>query len=431
MTLTRPLLYRDAAIFFLPLLLNVQLMSVSHSVINAVLARQEDAIQSLAAFSMAMVVHLFFASPSYQNHTITITMVRGKQSLKGMIIFVLLVATYVSTMLWLIALTPLGVWLLEQALGINPNLTAETTEVIKILAFLPFFTGFRGLFQGIVIRKRKTGLISIATGVRIASLFGYLMIGATFLQGAAIGGFALMACVATETFIIGWFAWRCGIDSTLTDKERTTIEIIRYGFPLAYSSCLQQTIPLFIASILGRLPDATQALAGFGVIRGFLFMLAGPMRNLQQAFLTLVSTAKDYQVLLKFFIHVSVIMASMALIVAIPLNQYILGTVMGLEDQMRNYISIPLVLCTLFPFLYGASNLLRGTFAGAHLTGLLGKSTILKASYMFCCWLVIPIVNPPISGVVLGVLLIISAELVEAGYLFRQREKHIPPLPVD
>ena len=80
---------KDVALFFFPLLLNVQLMSVSHSIINAGLARLDDAVVVLAGFSVAMVLHLFVASPSYQNHTITIAMVRGRKSLIGMTLFVL------------------------------------------------------------------------------------------------------------------------------------------------------------------------------------------------------------------------------------------------------------------------------------------------------------------------------------------------------
>ena len=70
--------------------------------------------------------------------------------------------------------------------------------------------------------------------------------------------------------------------------ESRFVEILRYGLPLAYSSGLQQTVPLMINAIISRLPDGTLALAAFGVVRGFLFLLAGPMRNLQQAYLTLV-----------------------------------------------------------------------------------------------------------------------------------------------
>jgi len=53
------LTYRVTALFFFPLLLNVQFMSVSHSIINAGLARLDGAITALAAFSVAMVLENF------------------------------------------------------------------------------------------------------------------------------------------------------------------------------------------------------------------------------------------------------------------------------------------------------------------------------------------------------------------------------------
>ncbi|MCK4690741.1 MAG: hypothetical protein KAT20_02975, partial [Desulfuromonadales bacterium] len=58
---------KEISLFFFPLLLNVQLMSVSHTIINGALARLEDYITALAGMSVALVIHLFVASPSYQN----------------------------------------------------------------------------------------------------------------------------------------------------------------------------------------------------------------------------------------------------------------------------------------------------------------------------------------------------------------------------
>ena len=52
MSTTPKLTLRQTALFFFPLLLNVQLMSVSHSIINAGLARQADYITALAGFSV-------------------------------------------------------------------------------------------------------------------------------------------------------------------------------------------------------------------------------------------------------------------------------------------------------------------------------------------------------------------------------------------
>jgi hypothetical protein len=422
----RPLSLREISLFFFPLLLNVQLMSVSHSVINAALARQENFVTALAAFSVAMVLHLFIASPSYQNHTVTIAMVRGRRSLRGMILFVLLVATYVSAVLALVAFTPVGDFVLERFLGVTGEIASGARSVLGILVLLPFFTGFRGLFQGLVIRARRTGLVSFATGVRIGALLAFLALGSRWMSGGDLGAFALLSCIVVETALVGVFAWRCHLPAT-GEAEHSTGEIIRFAFPLAYSSCLQQTIPLLINAIISRLPDGPLALASFGVIRGFLFLLAGPMRNLQQAYLTLVRNRVDYAVLVTFFRRLGGGMAALMILIAYPLNAPVLGGIMGLQESMRAYIALPLAGCALYPIIYGASNLLRGYFTGAHRTGQLGKSTIYKTLYLLACWGLLTLVPLPVSGVALAVFLLTSAEFCEAWYLRRQRRRLFGP----
>jgi hypothetical protein len=421
MSQTSRLTIRATALFFFPLLLNVQLMSVSHSIINAGLARLDDAVTALAAFSVAMVLHLFVASPSYQNHTVTIAMVRGRKSLYGTALFVALVASYVSIMLALLAFTPIGTLVLDRLLGVNPEVARGAQEALSLLVFLPFFTGLRGLSQGLVIQARRTGLVSFATGVRIATLFGYLWIGQQLFSGPKVAAFALLFCVITETIVVSFFAWRVHLPAQ-RDDEKSFGEIFRYAFPLAYSSGLQQTIPLLINAIISRLPDGTLALAAFGVIRGFLFLLAGPMRNLQQAYLTLVRHPSDYAVLSRFFKQVSIGMAVIMLATAWPLNQPVLGTIMGLDEIMRNYIVWPLTACALFPAIYGTTNLLRGWFAGAHLTRRLGRSTFYKALLLVICWPPIVYLQLPLPGIAVGIALLIAAELCEATYLYIQRD---------
>ncbi len=122
------------------------------------------------------------------------------------------------------------------------------------------------------------------------------------------------------------------------DDEKSTGQILRFALPLAFSSGIQQTIPVVIAAIIGRLPDATLALAAFGVVRGLLFLLAGPMRNIQQAYLTLVQNRSDYATLIRFFLRVGVGMGLLTLLVAFPFNQWVLGQALGQFLQHRGQL---------------------------------------------------------------------------------------------
>lgn len=429
MTSNPPLRQRDIALFFFPLLLNIQLMSLSHTIINGALARYADYVTALAGMSVAMVVHLFIASPSYQNHTVTIAMVRGRRSLQGVLIFVGLIAGYVSLMLGLIAFTGLGDLVLIKLLGAPPQIASAAREALQLLVLLPFFTGLRGLFQGLVIQARRTTLISLATGLRVGALLGFLALGKGWFSGAQLGAFALVSCIIVETLLMAFFAWRVHLPLTAQPDEKSTAQIFRYALPLAYSSCLQQTIPLLINSILGRLPDAPLALAAFGVIRGFLFLLAGPMRNLQQVYLTLVNTLLDYRVLRLFALIVALGLGLLVLLVAGPGAQPILGQLLGVEAGLLNYLRLPLAACALFPLLYAMTNLLRGWFAGAHRTALLGYSTLFKCGFLLLVWWPIVACKPPASGATIGISLLLTAEAIEAIYLRLQRRRLLAAEP--
>lgn len=426
-TSTTPLCQREIALFFFPLLLNVQLMSLSHTIINGALARYTDYITALAGMSVAMVVHLFIASPSYQNHTVTIAMVRGRRSRHGVLVFVGAIACYVSLMLGLIAYTRLGDLVLINLLGAPAKIATAAREALQLFVLLPFFTGMRGFFQGLVIQSRRTSLISIATGIRVAALLGFLALGKRWFFGAQLGAFALVSCIIVETLFMAFFAWRVHLPLTELQDDKSAAQIFRYALPLAYSSCLQQTIPLLINSILGRLPDAPLALAAFGVIRGFLFLLAGPMRNLQQVYLTLVNTLVDYQTLRRFALFVALGLGLLVLVVAGPAAQLILGRLLGVEAELLTYLRFPLAACALFPLLYSISNLLRGWFAGAHKTALLGYSTFFKCSFLLLVWWPIVKFKPPISGAAIGITLLLAAEAIEALYLRVQRNRLLAP----
>ena len=415
--------YKEIALFFFPLLLNVQLMSISHTIINGALARLEDYVTALAGISVAMVIHLFIASPSYQNHTVTIAMVRGRRSMHSVLLFIVLVAGYVAIMLSLIAFTPVGDLVLLRLLGAPPEVAEEARKALHLLTLLPFFTGMRGFCQGLVIRARRTGLVSLATGVRVAALFGFLAIGRGWFAGAQLGAFALVSCVITETLVVAWLAWKTHLPFNPADQEKTTGEILRYSFPLAYSSGLQQTIPLLISSIIGRLSDGPLALAAFGVVRGFLFLLAGPMRNLQQVYLTLVKSVDDQRILLSFSLYLALGLGLLVLLTAGPLNSPVLGELLGVETDLRDYLRLPLAACAVFPLFYGVTNLLRGWFAGAHQTGQLGSSTLLKSGFLLLLWLPLVKLQLPIPGIAVAIGLLLLSEGLEACYLYRQRQR--------
>jgi hypothetical protein len=349
--------------------------------------------------------------------------VRGRQSLCATAWFITLMSTLIALLLALLAFTPVGGFVLLNLLGVTAEVAKGARAVLAILVPLPFVTGLRGFAQGLVSQTRRTGLISFATGVRIGALFLVLWLGHGHFTGARLGAVALLGCVVTETLLISWFAWRVYRFPGEGAEEHDFAGVVRFAWPLVSSSGLQQAVPLIINAIISRFPDGTLALAAFGVVRGFIFLLAGPMRNLQQACLTLLRQADDYRVMARFADRVSLALGLLTLLIAGPLNTPVLGDIMGLDATLRGYIRWPLAACALYPWLIGVTHLQRGWFSAEHLTGLVGRATLYKVLLLLACWPPLAFLPPLAAGTTVAITLLVGAELFEAWYLHARRRR--------
>jgi hypothetical protein len=413
---------REVAAFFFPLLLNVQMMTVSHTLINAALARQREFIIALAAYSVAWSIQQFFGSTNYQNHLLAVAVVHGKRSFYNALVYVLIQGITVSALVAFIAFGPAGPAVLNGLMGLEGEVSSQALATLGIIFINPLFVGVRAFFQGIVIRARRNILVTTATVVRIFSLVIFLLILAPRMSGAPLGAAALLGCVIVETILMAFFAWRCGLPED-GKEEKSMGEIVRFALPLSISSSLQMSVFLVINAILGRLADSALALASFGVLRSLILLIGGPMRNLQHAYLTLVHSAQDYRVLLLFWLRTSAAMVLLTAALAFPLNDLFLGRILGLPSDMRHYIALPLACSALFPLLHGATTLLRGYFARRYMSDQVVKSTLLRVVYLAGLGWAINVWPPAVSGLVIGLVLFLSSEVVDSLYLRWQRDR--------
>lgn len=54
---------------------------------------------------------------------------------------------------------------------------------------------------------------------------------------------------------------------------------------------------------------------------------------------------------------------------------------------------------------------------------MLGRSTIAKTAYMLCAWGLSSFYAIPLPGIAVAIFLLISAELLECLYLYRQKQQ--------
>jgi len=96
---------------------------------------------------------------------------------------------------------------------------------------------------------------------------------------------------------------------------------------------------------------------------------------------------------------------------------------MGLDPAMRALIVWPLAACAVYPWLIGASHLLRGWFAEAHRTPVLGQATLYKVLLLLACWPPLILLPLPASGATVAIALLVAAEAFETWYLHIRRRQ--------
>ena len=416
--------------FYLPLLLNVQLMSVSHTIINGALARQPRAVIDLAAFGVALALHLFVASVAFQNHTIALTRARDLRSLAQVGLYAGLLALAVMTLLGLLAHTGLGDWVFGALMGVSPAVAQSAKSVLAVTMYLPFFTGLRGVAQGLLIQQRRTLPISLATLIRIGALILLLALTEGIVPGAGRGAICLLGCIAIEAAFTASFAAR----SWLPEAGVPPLPLgalLRFGLPLALSSGLQLSVPLLISAILGRLPDAALALAGFGVLRGFLFLIGGPQRNQQQSYLALVHRRGDGLVLLRFNLLAGGLLALLMLLIAGPLSGPVLATAMGLPPELQPTLKLALLLSALFPVTTGLVYQLAGLLTRRGETLAISRAVLTKLLFLGILWgVILAGWQPALPGLLLGIGLFLCAQGVELAWLASRALPFSSPEPV-
>jgi len=109
------------------------------------------------------------------------------------------------------------------------------------------------------------------------------------------------------------------------------------------------------------------------------------------------------------------------LLIAFPLRAPVLGGLMGLDLEMRDYIAIPLACSALYPLLYGSTNVLRGYFTTQHRTFELGRSTAYKVAFLLLVWGIMLLFPVPVPGIAIAVFLLVASEFCENFYLIWRR----------
>jgi Na+-driven multidrug efflux pump len=265
---------------------------------------------------------------------------------------------------------------------------------------------------------RRTILITNATVIRLVSMAIFLFIYSIWLDGAAVGGAALVSCMTIEAIymVIVGHPLLAALEKKKT-KPPSYFEIWRFSWPLMITQSSESAVPLVINIFLGHLSNPDLALAGFGVVIGLVRAFLSPLRNLVQTAQTLVHSREDLKAMFQFTSKTVLFFVAVAFVLfSSHLRGIILGNVMGLTPELSMYVTPGIKLTFLVAIFWGYSALLRGILSAMRRTGDIALTAPIRL-VMVAMACSVAMFFPNLNGTIVGVLAFSGAYASESIFL--------------
>jgi Na+-driven multidrug efflux pump len=141
------------------------------------------------------------------------------------------------------------------------------------------------------------------------------------------------------------------------------------------------------------------------------------LRNLAQTAQTLIRTREDLQVMLRFSFWVILAISLLALVLfTTPARWWVLYSVMGLTQELAEYIVTPLILSFVVAVFWGYSSLFKGLVTALRRTGRLAVTAVVRLVVVVGVGC-LTFVFTDINGALVGVLALAGAFGAECALL--------------
>ncbi len=353
--------------FFLPLAASSMMMMASHSIVSSAMARTASAAAALAAYSVAQSVSVLFESPCYNIRRMAVALFDDKMSYDSVRKVSLGILAVVSSIMLLIAFGPLGRPVFIGMVGIKESLYPEAISVFRVFLILPTLSILRSFYQGLIIVKRRTVIMTMNMMIRLALMLGlaWLLPKAEFLSGGVVGGIILVIGIGTEGVLAMLAArtWR----STLPDEPADgkppiqPVGALWFYLPLAFAAFFETFGRPIINAGLARTATPELALAGYQIAYSFSWIFVAIAFNIHQIVIVFVKDSATYRKVRTFVWLIGLCTTSALLLLTISGGtHWLMANVIGVEQDIITPAVHNVLVLAFMPMALSISELYAG-----------------------------------------------------------------------
>lgn len=407
--------------FMLPLAITAIVLELGSQVLNGGMARVPQATTTLAAYGLGWGLVLFLAAPLAQAKELGLVLVTDRASLRNVRRFVGLAGLVLMVGLASLTLTPVGDLLIERLHGIDRQLGSVVRVALFWLIPYPLIKGMSLFHAGLLLRVRRTALVSYATlsNLAVSILTVFVLVGLPWIHAEPIRLPVVVVYIGqiTELGVILWGVARYVLPRMpAADPSGAAApgmrEIVRFFWPLALIMIMQELSRPVINLFVARGPNATEALAILAVLYTLGRIPYGwlnEIRNLATAF----HGESDWRVLRRFALGCGLVsLASMLVLFWTPLSDIILLDWLSVPPDLAALAPVPLRLFAGFSVAVTARAYFHGIGLAERRTQALAPSAPARITAIVSTLILLPLVG--VTGATLGVAALLAGFLIEA-----------------
>lgn len=305
-----------------------------------------------------------------------------------------------------------------------PENVAELAYTALVL-FIPWSAsiGYRRFYQGIIIRKGLTRMVTYGTLIRfsVIAIAGLILFFAG-IPGVYVGASAMSLAVLTEAI-----ATRIMVSASLKevlDREDpgnmnlSLKAVTRFYAPLAMTSVLSMGIHPFVTFFLSRGYMAVESLAVLPVVGSLVFIFRSAGLSFQEVNIALMGNGKhNFDILKSFAARLGLTLTFLISVVAFtPLANLWFINVSGLTMELADLSYLPLKIMIFLPALTLLMSFQRSTLVLSGNTGHISVSTTIELVVIITS-LIICTGFLNLTGVVAAAVSFVAGRVISTLYL--------------
>ncbi len=410
--------------FYLPLAAMWLTMGIEQPLVTALMARLPEPRENLASFGITFSLALIIESPIVMLLTASTALAHHRKNYKRLLLFTHLLVFGVTAVHLLVATRPVFWFVATRIIGAPPQIVAAGNRAFWLMTPWSAAVAYRRLWEGVLIRFRKTAVIPVTMGLRLLVSSLVMLIGYLFKQpGAELGSLALSCGVITAAIVASLFV-RPVVKTMPSGSGQAPISwshLIRFYAPLALSILLIFVRRPILSMGLARAADPLASLAIWPVLTGVLFLVSSMAIASQEVVITLIDEQNGFPALRRFTHWLCLsLTALLALFSFSPLSAIWFLKVVGLESSLIGMTRLPMILLFIVPGLETILAWNRGLLVHANRTQVISQAVGLNLVFLvlimfggmrLTSW----------SGAALAAIATSGALLVEILFLGRRR----------